>query len=115
MKKSTIACITLPLVLLSTIACNRGKAADTENSIDKTETVKTDSIQEKTVLTIDTLDFNKRMVAMSNNDTTGRSVGNPYKGYTAQTERCRFVGGCRSKSHHPGDRRITQGGRDRRI
>ena len=72
MKKSTIACITLPLVLLSTIACNRGKAADTENSIDKTETVKTDSIQEKTVLTIDTLDFNKRMVAMSNNDTTGR-------------------------------------------
>lgn len=72
MKKSTIACITLPLVLLSTIACNRGKAADPENSIDKTETVKTDSIQEKTVLTIDTLDFNKRMVAMSNNDTTGR-------------------------------------------
>ena len=72
MKKSTIAVITLPLVLLSTIACNRGKAADSENNTDKTETVKIDSIKEKTVLIIDTLDYNKRMAALSNNDTTGR-------------------------------------------
>ena len=74
MKKSTIAVITLPLVLLSTIACNRGKAADSENNTDKTETVKIDSIKEKTVLIIDTLDYNKRMAALSNNDTV--TIGN---------------------------------------
>ncbi len=79
MKKSTIALIILPLLLLSSMACNRTKAADTKNNTDKTETEKVDSIQKKIVLTIDTLDYNKRMVAMSNNDTTGRwPVKAPY-------------------------------------
>ncbi|CAM3950914.1 hypothetical protein [Flavobacterium weaverense] len=79
MKKSTIAFIALPLLLLGTIACNRSKAADTENSTVKSEAVKKDSIEEKKVLTIDTLDYNKRMVAMSNSDTTGRwPVKAPY-------------------------------------
>jgi hypothetical protein len=79
MKKLAIACITLPLLLLSTVACNRGKAADIESETEKTKTVNADSIEKKTVLTIDTLDFNKRMVALSNNDTTGRwPVKAPY-------------------------------------
>ena len=79
MKKSTIAFIALPLLLLGTIACNRSKAADTENSTVKSEAVKKDSIEEKKALTIDTLDYNKRMVAMSNSDTTGRwPVKAPY-------------------------------------
>ena len=79
MKKSTIAFIALPLLLLGTIACNRSKAADTDNSTVKSEAVKKDSIEEKKVLTIDTLDYNKRMVAMSNSDTTGRwPVKAPY-------------------------------------
>ena len=79
MKKLAIACITLPLLLLSTVACNRGKAADIESETEKTKTVNADSIEKKTALTIDTLDFNKRMVALSNNDTTGRwPVKAPY-------------------------------------
>ena len=79
MKKLAIACITLPLLLLSTVACNRGKVADIESETEKTKTVNADSIEKKTVLTIDTLDFNKRMVALSNNDTTGRwPVKAPY-------------------------------------
>ena len=79
MKKSSIALITIPILLLSTMACNRSKAADAENSTDKSETLKSDSIEKKAVLTLDTLDYNKRMVAMSNNDTTGRwPVKAPY-------------------------------------
>ncbi|SHM41499.1 hypothetical protein [Flavobacterium xanthum] len=80
MKKSTIAFITLPLLLLSTLACNRGKAADTENETEETATVKVvDSIEKTPTLTIDTVDYNKRMIALSNNDTTGRwPVKTPY-------------------------------------
>ena len=79
MKKLALACITLPLLLLSTLSCDRGKAADTVNGKTTTETEKADSIEKKTALTIDTLDFNKRMVALSNNDTTGRwPVKAPY-------------------------------------
>ena len=79
MKKLAIACITLPLLLLGSLSCNRGKAAETVNGTEKAETVKGDSVEKKTVLTIDTLDFNKRMVALSNNDTTGRwPVKAPY-------------------------------------
>ncbi|RDI56451.1 hypothetical protein [Flavobacterium glaciei] len=79
MKKLTLACITLPLLLLSTLSCDRGKAADTVNGITTTETEKADSIEKKAVQTIDTVDFNKRMIALSNNDTTGRwPVKAPY-------------------------------------
>ncbi|SDI25740.1 hypothetical protein SAMN04488062_1322 [Flavobacterium omnivorum] len=80
MKKSTIAFITLPLLLLSTLACNRGKAADAENETEETATVKVvDSIEKTSTLTIDTVDYNKRMIALSNNDTTGRwPVKTPY-------------------------------------
>ena len=78
MKKSAITFITLPLLLLN-ISCEKGKAADAATGIDKTDTVKADTIEKKTVLTIDTLDYNKRMVALSNNDTTGRwPVKTPY-------------------------------------
>ena len=65
--------------MLSTLACNRSKAADNESETEKPVTVKVDSIKKKIALTIDTLDFNKRMVALSNNDTTGRwPVKAPY-------------------------------------
>ena len=79
MKKSTIAYITLPVLLLSTLACNRNKAADNESETEKPVTVKVNSIEKKIALTIDTLDFNSRMIALSNNDTTGRwPVKAPY-------------------------------------
>ncbi len=71
MKKSAIAFITLPLLLLN-ISCEKGKAADAVNGIEKTDTAKTNTTEKKTTLTIDTVDYNKRMMALSNNDTTGR-------------------------------------------
>lgn len=78
MKKQATLFLVLPL-LFYVSSCNRGKAADALNETKKTETTKPDSIQEKAVLTIDTVDYNKRMVALSNNDTTGRwPVKAPY-------------------------------------
>jgi hypothetical protein len=78
MKKSAIAFITLPLLLLN-ISCEKGKAADAVTGTEKSDTVKTDTTEKKTTLTIDTVDYNKRMVALSNNDTTGRwPVKAPY-------------------------------------
>lgn len=78
MKKSAIAFITLPLLLLN-ISCEKGKAADPVTGTEKSDTVKTDTTKKKTTLTIDTVDYNKRMVALSNNDTTGRwPVKAPY-------------------------------------
>ncbi|MFV8341617.1 hypothetical protein [Flavobacterium sp. XS2P39] len=78
MKKQAILFLVLPL-LFYVSSCNRGKAADALNETKKTETAKTDSIEKKAALTIDTIDYNKRMVALSNNDTTGRwPVKTPY-------------------------------------
>ncbi|MFV8391465.1 hypothetical protein [Flavobacterium sp. LB2P6] len=78
MKKSAIAFITLPLLLLN-ISCEKGKAADAETGTEKSDTVKRDTTEKTTTLTIDTVDYNKRMVALSNNDTTGRwPVKGPY-------------------------------------
>jgi hypothetical protein len=78
MKKSAIAFITLPLLLLN-ISCEKGKAADAVNGTATSDTLKTNTTEKPIALTIDTLDFNKRMVALSNNDTTGRwPVKAPY-------------------------------------
>ena len=78
MKKSAIAFITLPLLLLN-ISCEKGKAADAVTGTEKSDTVKRDTTEKTTTLTIDTVDYNKRMVALSNNDTTGRwPVKGPY-------------------------------------
>ncbi|SHM89967.1 hypothetical protein [Flavobacterium xinjiangense] len=78
MKKPLFAFLILPILFLVS-SCNRGKAADIENGKDKTTTVQTDSVKEPIIQTIDTIDFNKRMVALSNNDTTGRwPVKAPY-------------------------------------
>ncbi|MFV8269103.1 hypothetical protein ACNQGP_04090 [Flavobacterium sp. GT2N3] len=78
MKKSAIAFITLPLLLLN-ISCEKGKAADVVTGSEISDTVKTDTTEKTTTLTIDTVDYNKRMLALSNNDTTGRwPVKAPY-------------------------------------
>ena len=70
---------TLTLLLLSTVACNGGQSAETVKGIEKPETVKVDPVEKKTVSTIDTVDFNKRIRALSNSDTTGRwPVKAPY-------------------------------------
>lgn len=78
MKKSVIAFLMLSL-LFYVSSCNRGKAADSVNGKEKKMTTRTDTIVKKAVLTIDTADYNKRMLALSNNDTTGRwPVKAPY-------------------------------------
>jgi hypothetical protein len=78
MKKPLFAFLILPILFLVS-SCNRGKAADKETGKEKTTTVQTDSVKEPIVQTIDTVDYNKRMVALSNNDTTGRwPVKAPY-------------------------------------
>ena len=78
MKKSAIALLALPLLLMN-ISCEKGKAADGISGTEKSDTVKTVTEQKTPTLTIDTVDFNKRMIALSNNDTTGRwPVKAPY-------------------------------------
>ncbi|MFE3872265.1 hypothetical protein ACFX5F_13640 [Flavobacterium sp. ZS1P70] len=78
MKKPLFAFLILPILFIVS-SCNRGKAADIETGKEKTTTVQTDSVKEPIIQTIDTVDYNKRMVALSNNDTTGRwPVKTPY-------------------------------------
>lgn len=81
MKNSVIAFLIL-ITLFSISSCNKGKAADEENSKKqpKTETAVTaDVANKKVVISIDTADYNKRMLHLSNKDTTGRwPVKTPY-------------------------------------
>lgn len=58
--------------LLFFSSCNKGKAQE-EPIIedDKKDTVKTIAAPEKKISEIDTVDYNQRMLALSNNDTTG--------------------------------------------
>ncbi|MFV5684887.1 hypothetical protein ACM55I_05530 [Flavobacterium sp. GB2R13] len=78
MKKPALALLILPFLFFVS-SCNRGKAADTVNGEEKTVTKQPDTLVKKTALTIDTLDYNKRMLALSNNDTTGKwPVKTPY-------------------------------------
>jgi hypothetical protein len=81
MKKSAVAFLILPILLFHVSGCNRGKAADALNETEETKSTQIDSASKKIVpaLTIDTADYNKRMLALSNNDTTGRwPVKTPY-------------------------------------
>jgi hypothetical protein len=60
-------------------SCNQGKAADEKIVEKQTDIIKKDSVKKKAVATIDTLDYTKRMIAISNKDTTGRwPVKTPY-------------------------------------
>ncbi|MBG6111721.1 hypothetical protein IWX84_002609 [Flavobacterium sp. CG_9.10] len=82
MKKPVIAFLILP-VLLFVSSCNFSKAADNEkaegNTKEKTTDVAVDSVQKPVATIIDTADYNKRMLALSNHDTTGRwPVKTPY-------------------------------------
>lgn len=50
-----------------------------ESEVEKIATVTVDSFEKKAIANIDTVDYNKRMRALSNNDTTGRwPVKTPY-------------------------------------
>ena len=59
------------------MACNRGKTANV--IIEKKKIVKSDSKLKSTLFTTDTVDYNKRILALSNSDTTGKwPVKTPY-------------------------------------
>lgn len=78
MKNSAIALFSV-LLLIAFSSCNQGKAADEKEIEKQTTKVPIDSVKKKVVSTIDTLDYNKRLLAISNNDTTGRwPVKTPY-------------------------------------
>lgn len=81
MKNSAIAFI-ICITLFSISSCNKGKAADDVNSKKQPETetaVSPNVVNKKAVTTIDTADYNKRMLHLSNKDTTGRwPVKTPY-------------------------------------
>jgi hypothetical protein len=78
MKKTAITFLVFTQLFLIS-SCNQGKAADEVKANEKIGKIKIDSVQKKMEPTIDTVDYNKRMVALSNNDTTGRwPVKAPY-------------------------------------
>lgn len=67
----------LPLLMLFSMlfyvsSCNKGKASESTIENSKKENAKPIPAQEKKITTIDTADYNKRMLALANNDTTGR-------------------------------------------
>lgn len=82
MKKSPQTFINSLLVfsfLLSFSSCNKNKSAEVILNKDKSEVIKPKPLPEKKVVPIDTADYNKRMLALANNDTTGRwPVKAPY-------------------------------------
>jgi hypothetical protein len=78
MKKTAIAFLIFTQLFLIS-SCNQGKAANEVKGKKKIGEIKIDSVKKKIKPTIDTVDYNKRMVALSNNDTTGRwPVKTPY-------------------------------------
>lgn len=78
MKNTVIALLSLSILIVLS-SCNQGKAADEKIVEKQTDTIKKDSVKKKAVATIDTLDYTKRMIAISNKDTTGRwPVKTPY-------------------------------------
>ncbi len=81
MKKSLpiLLVFTFSILLLILIGCNQGKKAEVLKVKGKPITKKTDSVASNVPTTIDTADYNRRMLAISNNDTTGRwPVKAPY-------------------------------------
>jgi hypothetical protein len=69
----------IPSLFFFTSSCNKNKMNNKENEVEKIATVTVDSFEKKAIANIDTVDYNKRMRALSNNDTTGRwPVKTPY-------------------------------------
>jgi hypothetical protein len=69
----------IPSLFFFTSSCNKNKMNKKESEVEKIATVTVDSFEKKAIANIDTVDYNKRMRALSNNDTTGRwPVKTPY-------------------------------------
>ena len=78
MKKSILALL-LSASTFAFYSCDKSKTAETNQSPDTLTLEVKDSVEKQGAITIDTIDYNKRMLALSNNDTTGRwPVKTPY-------------------------------------
>jgi hypothetical protein len=62
----------LLLLLIFTTSCDKARTADHKFNTVEAENIKKDSVKKITSNVIDTADYNKRIVALSNGDTTGR-------------------------------------------
>jgi hypothetical protein len=77
--KKFILLLPLAFFTLAFLSCHKTKGTDDDTNQDTIATLKKDSLLEKVSNTIDTVDYNKRIIALSNNDTTGRwPVKTPY-------------------------------------
>jgi hypothetical protein len=78
MKKHTLSFLFISF-LLSVYSCQNNKSKEENSTVDKGVEIPADSIEKIASNTIDTVDYNKRVLALSNNDTTGRwPVKTPY-------------------------------------
>ncbi|WP_026712877.1 hypothetical protein [Flavobacterium daejeonense] len=79
MKKYTPAILIFPCLFFLFTNCNQKKSNTKEDIVQDSIIVKKDSVKKETVLSLDTIDYNKRMQALANKDTTGRwPVKAPY-------------------------------------
>lgn len=79
MKKYTPALLIFPCLFFLFTNCNQNKSNTKENIVQDSIIEKKESVKKETVLSLDTVDYNKRMLALANKDTTGRwPVKAPY-------------------------------------
>lgn len=78
MKNHTLSFLFLSFLLVAA-SCQNNKGKDENSAADKATEIPSDSIEKTVSNAIDTVDYNKRILALSNNDTTGRwPVKTPY-------------------------------------
>jgi PBP1b-binding outer membrane lipoprotein LpoB len=79
-KASRISILILPLLfLLYCTGCNEANTTSAIKATENTAAGQTTTAPKTTVTAIDTADYNKRMLALCNNDTTGKwPVKTPY-------------------------------------
>ena len=71
MKKYALAILITPSLFFLFSNCKNSKSDTEETTTQDSVVVKIDSVKKKAITTIDTVDYNKRMVALANKDTTG--------------------------------------------
>ncbi|HTG65173.1 MAG TPA: hypothetical protein VL859_02245, partial [Flavobacterium sp.] len=71
MKKYTLASLIGAFLFLLFTNCNQNKSNTGEATPQDSTAIKTEPVKKKPITTIDTADYNRRMIALSNKDTTG--------------------------------------------
>lgn len=79
MKKHLLGIFIFPTLFFLFSNCNQSKSNAKETLIQDSLVVKKDSVKKEAITTLDTVDYNNRMIALANKDTTGRwPVKSPY-------------------------------------